>query len=274
LFNRASRQGLTVARTRSYAAEGRLSLAPITEWLRSPSLNPHLAFLNDLWLTEVARLLPELLTEHPGLARPEPVSEYGQRLRFFEALARAVLAAPRPLLLWIDDLQWCDSDTLEWLHFLLRFEPRSALLVLGTARSEESPPDHPLVALAHQLRGEGKLDSIELSPLDAAETAKLASQVAERDLNENEAIFLYRQTEGNPLFVVETMRAGIGGEPTIEIPIPAAQPDPEARTLPPRVYAVIARRLAQLSPLARKVAELGAANGQAFSLDLLVQAGQ
>ena len=274
LFNRASRQGLTVARTRSYAAEGRLSLAPITEWLRSPSLNPHLASLNDLWLTEVARLLPELLTEHPGLARPEPVSEYGQRLRFFEALARAVLAAPRPLLLWIDDLQWCDPDTLEWLHFLLRFEPRSALLVLGTARSEESPPDHPLVALAHQLRGEGKLDSIELSPLDAAETAKLASQVAERDLNEDEAIFLYRQTEGNPLFVVETMRAGIGGEPAIEIPIPAAQPDSEARTLPPRVYAVIARRLAQLSPLARKVAELGAANGQAFNLDLLVQAGQ
>ncbi len=274
LGGQASPQGLTVARTRSYAAEGRLSLAPITEWLRSSSLNPHLASLNDLWLTEVARLLPELLTEHPGLPRPEPVSEYGQRLRFFEALARAVLAAPHPLLLWIDDLQWCDPDTLEWLHFLLRFEPHSALLVLGTARSEESPPDHPLVALARQLRGEGKLDSIELAPLDAAETAKLASQVAERQLDEDEALFLYHQTEGNPLFVVETMRAGMGYGSSTEAPISADQPDSEAHALPPRVYAVIARRLAQLSPPARKVAELGAANGRAFSLDLLVQAGQ
>ena len=274
LFNWASQRSLTVARTRSYAAEGRLSLAPISEWLRSPNLNSHLTSLDNLWLTEVARLLPELLSEHPDLARPEPVSEYGQRQRFFEALARAVLAAPQPLLLWIDDLQWCDPDTLEWLHFLLRFESHSALLVLGTARSEESPLDHPLVALARQLRGEGKLDSIELSALDAAETGRLASQVAERNLDEAEAIFLYRQTEGNPLFVVETVRAGIGNEPTVEASIPAIQLDSEAHTLPPRVYAVIARRLAQLSPLARKVAELGAVNGQAFSLDLLVQAGQ
>jgi DNA-binding SARP family transcriptional activator/tetratricopeptide (TPR) repeat protein len=274
LFNWASQQGLSVARTRSYAAEGRLSLAPVSEWLRSPGLNPHLASLNALWLTEVARLLPELLTEYPGLARPQPVSEYGQRLRFFEALARAMLAAPRPLLLWIDDLQWCDPETIEWLHFLLRFEPRSALLVLGTARSEESPRNHPLVDLAHQLRGEGKLDSIELAPLDAAEAARLASQVAERQLNEAEAIFLYYQTEGNPLFVVETMRAGMGSEPTIETPNPDEPPGSEAHALPPRVYAVIARRLAQLSPPARKVTELGAANGRAFSLDLLAQAGQ
>src|SRR5262249_33288440 len=43
--------------------------------------------------------------------------------------------------------------------------------------------------------------------------------------------------------------------------------------LPPRVYAVIAGRLAQLSPLARKVAELGAAIGRAFTLDMLLHAG-
>jgi len=275
LFNWASQQGFTTARTRSYAAEGRLSLAPVTEWLRSTSLRPHLNALDKVWLTEIARLLPELLSEHKNLALPEPIGEFGKRQHFFEALARAVLAATPPVLLWIDDLQWCDPETLEWLHFVLRFKPRSPVLVLGTARSEEALIDHPLVGLARQLRADNKLISIELQPLDAAETARLASQIEghELDLDDETALRLFRETEGNPLFVVETVRSGIGSafadDGTNKTSI-----DQEAPLLPPRVYAVIAGRLAQLTPIARRVVELGAAIGRAFALDVLLQAGQ
>lgn len=269
----AAQQGFATASTRSYAAEGRMSLAPATEWLRSPALRPHFASLDPVWLTEVSRLLPELLTERSDLAHPEPIGEYGQRQRFFEALARAVLSAPRPMLLWIDDLQWCDPETLEWLHFLLRFEASSSVLVLGTARSEELPPDHPLVGWARQLRSEGKLISIELSPLDAAETAKLAAEIGERELDATTAIRLYRETEGNPLFVVETVRAGMGESASHDVATTAHSRTRESRTLPPRVYAVIAGRLARLSPAARHVAELGAAMGRAFTLELLLRAG-
>jgi predicted ATPase/DNA-binding SARP family transcriptional activator len=274
LFHWVTRQGFTTAYTRSYGMEGRLSLAPITEWLRSAALRPHLASLDPVWLTELARLLPELLSEYADLTRPEPITEYGRRQRFFEALAHGVLAAPQPLLLWIDDLQWCDQETLEWLHWLLRFEPRSPLLILGTARSEEAPPDHPLTALVRQLRADDRVVVIELSPFDAAETAKLASQVQGHTLDDRANVRLYRETEGNPLFVVEVVRAGL--IPVIPLPtealIPAASPD--TPRLPPRVQAIIAGRLAQLSPTARTVAEIGAAIGRAFTLDLLLLAGR
>jgi DNA-binding SARP family transcriptional activator/predicted ATPase len=270
LFNWVARQGFTTAYTRSYEAEGRLSFAPITEWLRSPTLRPHLGSLDKVWLTEISRLLPELLSENPALVWPEPITEYGQRQRFFEALARGVLACPHPLLLWFDDLQWCDQETLEWLHFLLRFESQKALLLLGTARREEAPPDHPLSSLARQLRTEDKVLLIDLSPLDAAEAASLASQVQKHDLDVPAAVRLYHETEGNPFFVVETIRAEMSGARTFETTVSIPN---DSHALPPRVHAVILRRLAQLSPPAHRVIEIGAAIGRAFPLDLLLRAG-
>jgi DNA-binding SARP family transcriptional activator/predicted ATPase len=273
LFNWVRQQGLSAAHTRSYAAEGRLSLTPVTEWLRSDTLRSCLTTLNDVWLIEVARVLPELLIEHTDLPRPEPIAEYGQRQRFFEALVHAVFTTPLPLLLWIDDLQWSDPETLDWLHFLLRYEPRHPVLVLGTARSEESSPDHPLSALAQQLRMENSFVRIELSALDASETAKLASQIQGSEPDMATAIRLYHETEGNPLFVVETVRAGLGATETTAPAGSAPHTLRETSTLPPRVYALMAGRLAQLSPSARKIAELGAAIGHAFTLETLMRAG-
>ena len=52
----------------------RLSLAPVAEWLRDDGIRPHLARLDAVWLTELARLLPELAAEHPDLPRPEPIA--------------------------------------------------------------------------------------------------------------------------------------------------------------------------------------------------------
>ncbi|HEX6776952.1 MAG TPA: BTAD domain-containing putative transcriptional regulator, partial [Ktedonobacterales bacterium] len=174
----ASQQGIATAGTRSYAAEGQLSLGPVTDWLRSEGLRAHLEQLDTVWLTEVARILPEVFAERPDVPHYEPVTEYGQRQRFFEALARALFVTSQPLLLLIDDLQWCDQETLEWLHFLLRFDPMARLLVFGCAREEELPPQHPLRTLLLHLRTKAAVTEIALQPLDAAETAKLATQVA------------------------------------------------------------------------------------------------
>jgi DNA-binding SARP family transcriptional activator len=261
----ARRQGVATARTRSYAAEGRLSLAPVSEWLRSDALSPHLACLEDVWRVEVARILPELLIDRPGLPRPAPMTEYGDRLRFFEGLARAVLSAPPPLLLLIDDLQWCDRETLEWLHFVSRFDPEACLLVLGTARSEERDAAHPLSSLLRHLRSGSQLVEIPLEPLDAAETAELAGQVGSRALDAKAATRLYQETEGNPLFVVETVRAEGGGDPSSSLP------EQGLPGLPPRAHAVIAGRLAHLSSTARETAAAAAVIGRAFDLSVLVR---
>jgi DNA-binding SARP family transcriptional activator len=268
LLQWADRQGIGTISARCYAAEGELAYAPVTTWLRArplPSLDP-------LWLSEVARLLPEILFNQPGLSPPGPLIEAWQRQHLFEALARALLGDSRPLLLLIDDLQWCDRDTLEWLHYLLRFNPHAPLLIVGTLRSEETEVNQSLAPFLLALRHDRQLTELELSSLDQAETVSLATHVAGQELDPILATHLYQETEGNPLFVVETVHAGL-----FERGLPEQRRDndttiPPVTELPPTIYAVIAARLRQLSAPTRELVSLAATIGRAFTFEVLAQA--
>jgi predicted ATPase len=114
----AGRQGIAAASARCYASEGALAYAPLTAWLRAGALQNALSSLDRPWLSEVARLLPEIAIQNPELPPPGPLTESWQRQRMFEALAQAFRAS-RQLVLLLDDAQWCDQETLEWLPYLL-----------------------------------------------------------------------------------------------------------------------------------------------------------
>jgi DNA-binding SARP family transcriptional activator len=270
----ADQQGFVTARSRSYGAEGRLALAPVTEWLRSDAIRRSLGRLADVWMTEISRLLPELLDERPHLLQPEPMTELGHRQRFFEALSRGVLAAPQPLLLLIDDLQWCDQETLQWLHFLLRFDAKKRLLIIGTARPDELGTADPVAEWLRHLRSEGRVIELALDSLDAAETAQLAAQVTKAELDDESASRLYHETEGIPLFVVEMINAGLSKAATERGigGIDLYAPQLSTANLPPRMHAVIAGRLAQLSPGAHELAGLAATIGRVFTVEILREA--
>ena len=238
-----------------------------------PGLRSVLSGLPASQLSELVRVLPELLVEHPELRVPPPLSEGWQRHHFFEALARAVLGGPRPLLLLIDDLQWCDQETVEWLHYLLRLERKTQLLVAGTARIEDLNNHHPLRSLIRELDREGCSTEIPLELLSSKDTAFLAAQVSERQLEPEFIAELYNQTEGNPLFVIESIRAAqitSGEYLSVKTESETAQ---KAVPLPPKVHAVLSARLAQLSPKAQELTSLAACIGTAFTAELLARAG-
>ena len=272
LLNWVGRQGIVTASAHCYAAEGALSYTPIAAWLRADALRANLPALSPAWRTEIARLLPDLLESDPQLPRPGPLTEGWQRQHLFEALAHALLSSNSPRVLHIDDLQWCDHETLEWLHYLLRFDAKAPLLVVGTIRAEEMLDSSSLVSLLNSLRREGLLTEIELAPLNAADTAFLASQVAGNDLASPEATVLYQETEGNPLFILETIRAGTLNAGIAASPAREPGPAPQASHMPQSVQAVIVARLAQLSSSARELINLAAVIGRAFTFEVLAQA--
>jgi DNA-binding SARP family transcriptional activator len=253
------RQGVTTLGARCYSAEGELSFAPVVAWLRGEPIRSALPEIGEPWLAELARLLPELRSERPNTPQPPAGGEW-QRQRLFEGLARAILISPGPIGLLIDDVQWCDRDTLEWLRFLLHFQSGSRLLLVATLRPEELTTDHPLLDLVISLQRDSQLTEIMLDPLDEAGTTSLMSSLAGAEVTVGQAQRIHRETEGNPLFIVEIMRAG-------------QHSTEDEQDLPPTIQAVISGRLARLSPPALEIVRLAAVIGRTFNVAELTRVG-
>lgn len=274
----AARQGVVTGTAHCYAAGGRFALAPVQEWLRAPVFQKNRQTVAAVWRSEAARLLPELLTEQQGATTSPTLAENWQRQRLFEALARLTLQGQPTLLLLLDDIQWCDEDTLDWLHYLLRFDPSARLLLIATARQEELQQEQPLLAFLSRLRQTELLQEEALARLTPADTAALVTTLTGQGEGTNNADAIYAETEGNPLFIVETVRARLSqpeqGGRMPSAPQPSILTAPGATTLPPKVHAVIEARLTQLSPEAHDLARVAAVIGRAFDAATLGKASE
>jgi len=259
LGRRVRAEGHVVASARAYEAAGRLPWGPVVDLLRSDALRSHIDSLDPVWRAELARLLPELL----DASLPSESRQYGdlaQRHRLFDAVSRAIVVGDRPRLLIIDDLQWCDAETIELIGFVVRSGQTAPVLIVGTVRSEEIPQHHPLVGLIDALGHDQAVTTVPLDRLDEATTVSLVAQLrAEDAIDPKLAARLWNETEGNPLFVIEAIRAGISSDGIQSV-------------LTPTIRAVLRDRLGQLTDDARRLAEVAAVIGRPFSVGIMVSA--
>ena len=251
----------TVLMSRCYAGEGGLAYAPIAAWLGSDALRSTLARLDASALTDLARLRPDVLAAHPEIPAPDGQLESWQRLRLFESLARAFRSAA-PAVLVLDDLQWADADTIDWLWYFVRSTSGIRCLVVATVRAEEQQDNPALGRLLGNLEHDDRLTVIALGRLDRRATGELAGAVAGHTLDEAALARAFRETEGHPLFIVERGRMDSARESGAT----------DGTSAPSRVHSVVTARLGLLSNEARAVAEVAAAVGRDFPFDILSRA--
>ncbi|MDD0842718.1 trifunctional serine/threonine-protein kinase/ATP-binding protein/sensor histidine kinase [Pseudomonas sp. Gutcm_11s] len=157
----------------------------------------------------LARLIPELewLTGAlPSNPNPPPVSEARRHLHGMLQRLLAVLAGQeRPLLLFLDDVQWLDEESAT---FLVELPPSSFdhLLLIAAYRPEDSQAPGSLTALLEQCRSLGaRTREIALQPLSPSEIGALLQ--AEPDLRDDEqallAEHLQQRGNGNPLYLTQ-----------------------------------------------------------------------
>jgi DNA-binding SARP family transcriptional activator len=253
----ARSQGAVVASSQCFGTSGRLALAPVADWLRNPAVQSVTATLEEAWRAEVDRLVPSG-GRAKRAASSRAMADAWQRHRFFEGLARALLAVGRPMLLVLDNAQWCDQETLAFVTFCLGLVPGAQLLIAGTVRDDNPDQDPVLRAWIDTMRATGLLTDVSLSPFEPADTARLAEAISRRPLLEADRNLLQATTGGFPLYVIEAMRGTV---------------DPGSTgSAAGNFTAVLRNRLEQASGAARDVAGLAAAVGTDFTLDLLTEA--
>jgi DNA-binding SARP family transcriptional activator/tetratricopeptide (TPR) repeat protein len=192
-----------------------LPLLPLAELLRNnPAIRRLLrpgTSLAHIWLAELGRLLPELRAAFPELAGTAVLPAAEERLALFEALVQCIGAQGEgPAILFIDDLHWADSATLDWLAYALRRMQERPLLLIATYRLDEAPAD--LVRLATQWSRSERLDRLPLGPLDTTETTRLLdAHAVDPALHEH----IQARSAGNPYFAIELARVGADNVPHV-----------------------------------------------------------
>jgi len=177
--------------------------------------------LDDLWLAELSRLLPELRVRYPDLPAPTQ-DELTARVRLFEAVARLLdaLGQRGPLVLLLDDLHWIDGASLDLVRYLGRYWKghSTRILLLGTVRREELEL-HPQVAAELSVLGRDlPVKQVVLQTLSQAETRQLVQALVGKGApgtrSEGERAtslvalgdVLFARTGGHPLYLLETLK--------------------------------------------------------------------
>jgi hypothetical protein len=241
-------------------------------------------FLKGLEDGRVQALLPRhfaLLTRlFPVLRQFEPTPQNAidvadpreQRHRGFGCLRKilARISESHRLILWIDDLQWCDSDTIQLINDLVRSpDPFGCLVVLSyrDVGIDSNPELRELDATDDSARGGPSVRTLQMEtlPYEDAHQLALALLSEHGDSGSARAIAdtIALESKGNPFFVTEMAR------------YVASMPD--ARDLGAGAFGighVIKRRVALLSEPVLRLLELVAVAGQPLRADLCARASR
>jgi oligopeptide transport system substrate-binding protein len=213
LADRLRWQGVRVLWGRCFEFERLLPYQPLGEALQAvlATLAPgNLADLPVWVLAELARLVPEISERLPGLGPSPELPLEQDQMHLFEGVARFLvgLSTAGALALILDDLHWATESTLQMVHYLSRHLADCPVLLVGTVRPEAVGPQHPFGSFQRQLSREGLARSVTLAGLSqqAIETLVLEMSGSGQEVAPL-AHRLYEETEGNPFFFMEIVRA-------------------------------------------------------------------
>ncbi len=197
--------------------------------------------------------------------------------RMFETVSKIIIniSQKKPLVMFLDDLQWADSASLHLLHYLARNITDQRILILGAYRPEDLdfPKEyvHPLQELITRLGSENLFSILELDRLNLDATTQIVNDLLEVEKVPNDfAELINSESEGNPFFIKEILKTLIdGGALSIERDQLVLNISPEEIVIPTSIKELINLRLQRLDDECVEVLEYASVVGNEFNFELL-----
>jgi predicted ATPase/signal transduction histidine kinase len=128
----------------------------------------------------------------------------------FQKFLRIFTSQDHPLVIFLDDLQWADSASLQLIELLFAEANQGYLLLIGAYRDNEVSPVHPLMLSLDKISKSGLvLSTISLQPLREPKLNQLVVETLKcaEELGHSLSKLIYRKTQGNPFFATQFLKS-------------------------------------------------------------------
>ncbi|WNG61239.1 AAA family ATPase [Archangium gephyra] len=165
---------------------------------------------NGQVLVDVVPQLEMVVGKQPAAPQLPPAETRNRFNRLFQRFLGVFASSGRPLVLFLDDLQWADFASLQLLKFLVTHPDTPPLLLIGAYRDNEVGTSHPLALVLEEARKEGaRFSDLQLGPLSPGQTRQLVADAlsgAGQEVLEPLSELLQARTGGNPFFLLQFLQ--------------------------------------------------------------------
>ena len=232
----------------------------------------------------IADIIPELISVVGPCPSPEPLPAVEAETRFqmaFMQFIEALSSSGRPLVLFLDDLQWADIPTLKLMAQQVLNGDQRALLIIATFRDNEVDPAHPLSNILKDLeQAEQRVRHLKLCNLNITQVTRMLSDTfyCEQEQVSSLANLCLEKTHGNPFFLNQFLMALYeDGELIYNREKGVWQWDIDhirQRGITDNVIDFMLARLRRLDPDTQRLLALAAHLGNRFSIKMLALVSQ
>jgi predicted ATPase/signal transduction histidine kinase len=228
---------------------------------------------NGSVITEVVPQIELIIGQQPPvvtLGAEETLNRFNMVMGRF---IRLFATADHPLTIFIDDLQWADVATLNFIKNLISSGEYHNLLVLGAYRDNEVNPQHPFTLTVKEIKkGKATVSTITLGPLSEAHLTLMLSDVLSADAARVASLaqLLKEKTDGNPFFAIQFLLM-LNDEDLIYIDSDTHQwqwdiEEIQAQALSDNVVDLMAKKVRKLPQKTQNLLRLAACIGTKFKL--------